>query len=225
MASGWPHLPRVRRLIIDVVSDVICPWCLIGSRRLDQALETLPDVHAEVTYHPFLLDSSTPVEGVDLRERLAKKYGIPPERMFARVEAAARESGIPLDFAKITKVASTVGSHTLLRHAVAKGTQRALVRGLYEAYFFEGKNIGDKGELAAIAAEHGFTRDEALALLDDAEELRATLGEAETTARQGITGVPFFIFDQKLALSGAQPVSVMQQAISQALDEEPAAAG
>jgi predicted DsbA family dithiol-disulfide isomerase len=112
-----------------------------------------------------------------------------------------------------------------LRHAVAKGTQRALVRALYEAYFFEGRNIGDKSELAAIAAGHGFTRDEALALLDDPEELRATLGEAETTARQGITGVPFFIFDQKLALSGAQPVSVMQQAISQALEEESAAAG
>lgn len=203
-------------LSIDIVSDVVCPWCFIGSRRLFQALERTGHADAEVTFHPFLLDPSTPTEGVDLRARLQAKYGVDPEAMFPRVEAAARESGIPLDFAKVRKSVSTVAAHTLLRHAADRGTQRALADALFSAYFLDGLDIGDTTVLASIAGKHGFTADEALALTRDPAELARTRGEATSASKQGITGVPFTIMAGKIAVSGAQPVEVFERAIAKA---------
>lgn len=207
----------MRTLSIDVVSDVVCPWCLIGVRRLDLALEALPDVEAEVRFHPFLLDPSTPEEGEDLRERLQRKYGMEPETMFARVEAAARESGLPLDFTKVTRSVATARAHTLIRHALERGTQGALKRAILAAYFLEGRDVGDVDVLAEIASGHGFDEEEARALLRDDQELRATRAAASAVASQGISGVPFFILGRRLALSGAQPVEVMKEAIERAL--------
>lgn len=203
-------------LPIEVVSDVICPWCFIGMRRLDQALAELPRVKATVTHRPFLLDPSTPPEGADLRERLSAKYGMDPETMFARVEAAARSSGIPLDFARVRRTPSTVAAHTLLRHALAKGTQRALLRALWDAYFLEGRDVGDASVLASIASGHGFDVDEATRLARDEQEARETRQEAAEAGRQGVTGVPFFVFGGNLAMSGAQPVEVLKEAIERA---------
>lgn len=209
----------MRKLAIDVVSDVVCPWCLIGTRRLDQALASFPEVQFEMTMHPFLLDPTTPREGEDLRERLTRKYGIPAERMFARVEEAARESGIPLDFAKVRRSVNTIAAHTLMRHAREKGTQLALSRALFDAYFLEGKDVGDRDVLAATACEHGFTVEEVLALLDDERERATTQEQARAMTAQGISGVPFFIFDRKLAFSGAQSVDTMKQVIERALSQ------
>lgn len=208
----------MRTLAVDIVSDVICPWCLIGTRRLAQALEAFPDVRADIRYHPFLLDPTTPREGVDLRERLARKYGVVPDRIFERVEAAARESGIALDFSRVKRTFSTLGAHTLLRHAAEKGTQEALAQALFDAYFLDGKDLSAPAELAAVAARHGFEVDEAIALLSDDAELEKTREEATAMARQGIDGVPFFVFDQRLAFSGAQAVDTMKQVIAKALE-------
>ena len=204
-------------LTVDIVSDVICPWCLIGVRRMEQALAAFPDVAATITFHPFLLDPSTPAEGADLRERLKRKYGVDPETMFGRVEAAARESGIPLDFGKVRRTVATVRAHTLLRHALEKGTQRALKSALLDAYFLEGRDVGDVDVLASLAAAHGFTEDEARALVRDEAELDETRAEAARAAEDGVTGVPFFILGGRLAFSGAQPVETMKKAIQQAL--------
>lgn len=201
---------------VDVVSDIICPWCFIGTRRLGQALASLPEVEANVVYRPFLLDPSIPAEGTDLRERLRKKYGADPETMFGRVEAAARETGIPLDFKKVTRTVSTIAGHTLLRHALDKGTQRALADALFDAYFLQGRDIGQADTLAELATGHGFTVDEALALLRDEAELAATRAEASEAARSGVQGVPFFVFGGRLAVSGAQPVAVLRSAIERA---------
>ncbi len=209
----------MRTLTIDVVSDVMCPWCFIGARRLDAALAGLPDVQATVRHVPFLLDPATPAGGADLRERLRTKYRADPERMFGRVEAEARASGIPLDFAKVRRSFPTLAAHTLLRHAEARGTQHALLDALYAAYFLEGRDVGDPAALAEIAARHGFTADEAARLAADPAELEATRREVESVAAQGVTGVPFFIFDDRLAASGAQPVEVLRGAIERCLAE------
>jgi len=207
----------MRTLTIDVVSDVMCPWCFIGAKRLRDALAALPDVQATVRHVPFLLDPTTPAGGVDLRARLQAKYGADPERMFDRVEAAARESGLALDFSRVRRTYPTAAAHTLLRHAAAKGTQRALLDALYDAYFLRGADVGDPAALADLAADHGFTREEALRLATDPGELEATRQEAAGVSAQGVTGVPFFIFDEKVAASGAQPVEVLRGAIEEAL--------
>jgi predicted DsbA family dithiol-disulfide isomerase len=210
----------LKQLHIDLVSDVICPWCFIGSRRLEQALATPPDgVAVDVTYRAFLLDPSTPREGADLRERLRAKYGADPEKMFANVEAAARSSGIPLDFAKVRRTPSTVAAHTLLRHAIDKGTQPALARALFEGYFLEGRDIGDADVLAALAAAHGFDADEATRIVRDEAELAKTREEAQEAAASGVRGVPFFVLGGRLAVSGAQSADVLRGAIARAVAE------
>jgi predicted DsbA family dithiol-disulfide isomerase len=210
----------MKKLDIDLVSDVICPWCFIGARRLEQALTPPPDgVTVDVTYRPFLLDPSTPAEGADLRERLRAKYGGDPETMFANVEAAARSSGIPLDFTKVRRTPSTVRAHTLLRHAIAKGTQAALARALFEAYFLEGRDVGDVDTLGAVARDHGFDLDEARRIVRDDGELIITRAEAQEAAAKGVRGVPFFVLGGQLAVSGAQPAEVLRSAIAQAVAE------
>jgi len=209
----------VKQLDIDIVSDVICPWCFIGSRRLEQALE---GVAVGLTFRPFLLDPSIPKEGADLRDRLRAKYGVDPDKMFGNVEAAARNSGIPLDFSKVRRTPSTIAAHTLLRHAIDKGTQPALARALFEGYFLEGRDLGDADVLAAIAGAHGFEADEAIRLVRDEQELATTLAEAREAAASGVRGVPFFVFGGRLAVSGAQSADVLRGAIAKAIAEAPA---
>jgi len=203
-------------ITVDIVSDVVCPFCFIGLARVEQALAAESATPAEITFHPFLLDPDTPPGGDDLRERLRRKYGGDPEAMFGRVEAMARESGIPLDFAKVRRSASTIGAHTLLRHAKARGTQVALARALFEAYFLEGADIGAPDVLAGIATRHGFEAAEVRSLLAAPNEVRATREEAESAASQGIRGVPFTVFGGAFAVSGAQPVEVFREAIGRA---------
>lgn len=169
---------------------------------------------ADIAYRPFLLDASIPLEGVDLRESLKKKFGRDPEGMFGRVEAAAREAGIPLDFSKVRRYPSTVRAHALTRHAGEKGTQRAVANALFEANFLEGRDIGSLDVLAEIAQKHGFERDEAMRILEDDAELDRIRTEASEMAAEGIGGVPFFVFAGKFAVSGAQPAAVFEKALA-----------
>jgi predicted DsbA family dithiol-disulfide isomerase len=202
---------------IDLFSDFVCPWCFIGGVRLEQALAGLAgEVTAEVAYHPFFLDPTTPPEGVSIPQMLRQKYGADPKQIWARAEAAAQESGIALDLSRQPMMYQTAAAHTLMRHAEAKGTERALSAELFRLYFLEAINIGDVNALADIAERHGFTRAEALDLVRSESELELTREAAISAAQGGIRGVPFFVFDGKLAVSGAQSVSVLQSAIRQA---------
>jgi predicted DsbA family dithiol-disulfide isomerase len=213
-------------IAIDVFSDVVCPWCFIGSRRLEQAIEGLSgEVRAEICYHPFFLDPNVPKQGVSVPDELRRKYGVDPRQLWSRVEAAAQQSGIALDLSLQTMMYPTDAAHTLLRHAHAKGTQPALAAAFFRAYFQEAKNIADEPLLADIAVEHGFGRAEALELATAPAELELTREEALSAARGGVRGVPFFIFDGRLAVSGAQSVAVLQAAIRKGLERSPANPG
>ena len=202
---------------IDVFSDIVCPWCFIGTERLTKTLESLGmAATARVTLHAFMLRSDTPREGLNLQEELRAKYGTDPKAMFERVESAARESGIPLDLSKQPRTYPTQWAHTLLRHAVGKGTQRELSRALFTAHFHEGRNIADPEVLRGLAVAHGFTDEEATRLLEDPRELELTQRESAEAHQQGIRGVPFFIFNDRFAVSGAQPESVLREALQRA---------
>jgi predicted DsbA family dithiol-disulfide isomerase len=199
---------------VDLFADIVCPWCLIGSRRLEQVLLGAPDV--QLVYRPFFLMPDTPAEGVNVPAMLRAKYGRDPRSMFDAVEAQARDSGIALDLTKQPMSYPTVKAHTLLRHALARGTQRRLATDLYNAYFLEAQNVADDGVLASIAAKRGFTADEARHLVRDPAELELTRAEADQAASRGIRGVPFFVFNSRLAVSGAQPVEVLKEALEEA---------
>jgi predicted DsbA family dithiol-disulfide isomerase len=206
---------------IDLFTDVVCPWCLIGAARLDQAIARLPeDVVVDVENRPFYLDPTTPEEGVDVGAMLAEKYGREPAEMWARVEGEARKSGIDLDLSRQPRSYPTAKAHTLVRAARVKGTQHALANAIAAAYFLGHEQINDDAVLAGIAVEHGFARDEALQVMHDADALGETHDLAMEAARQGIRGVPFFIFDNRFAVSGCQPDEVFDRAFAAALDPE-----
>jgi predicted DsbA family dithiol-disulfide isomerase len=211
----------VSQLVIDVFVDIVCPWCLIGIRRLDQALASVAEgTRVTVRHHPFLLDPSTPPEGMNVAERLRQKYGVDPRAgMQQRVEALARSSGIDLDLRKQERMYPTAAAHTLVRHAAARGTQRELAAALFDAYFLEARNIGDPDVLVELATRHGFDADTARSLVSDEAELATTRRHARSAAQAGIDGVPFFVFNQRVAVSGAQPVEVFRDAITRALNQ------
>jgi predicted DsbA family dithiol-disulfide isomerase len=207
-------------LRIDFVSDVVCPWCFIGLRRLEQAMERLRVPAEAVVFHPFELDPSVPPEGVDLREHLRSKHQAAPERLFGHVVAAAKESGIDLDFAKVERRPSTLKAHALIAAAqsagLPAGAPHALVRSIFEAYFLEGKDVGDAAFLSELGVRHGLAREAIAALLADAGVLAETRRTAGELAAQGIGGVPFVVIQDKVAISGAQPTETFVQAIERA---------
>jgi predicted DsbA family dithiol-disulfide isomerase len=207
---------EAKPLQIDLFADVVCPWCFVGSERLERVLATLGHP-ARVTHHPFLLNPNTPPEGDDVPARLRRKYGVPPEQLWARLEAEARKSELELDLSKQRWSYPTARAHTLIRHAAAKGTHRALVHALYRAYFQEARNINDTAVLAEIAAPHGFDADEVSRLSADERELGETREEALAAAAAGVDGVPLFVFAERISVAGAQPESVLRAAIEQAI--------
>lgn len=202
-------------LAIDVVTDIVCPWCYIGLTRLDKALAGTGRA-AAISHHPFFLDPNLPPEGVDVAEMLKAKYGGDPAAMFARVEDEARKSGLALDLSKQPRQRPTDRAHTLIAAAAGKGTQHALALALFEAHFMQSRNIADPDVLADVAVRHGFSDAEARQVIADPAALTATREAALGMSRNGISGVPFFVFDRRLALSGAQGENVFAQAIEQA---------
>lgn len=209
-----------KQLKIDVFTDVVCPWCLVGSARLDQALAALPeDVDVIVENHPFYLDPNVPPDGVDVGQMLKEKYGKEPSEMWARVEGEARKAGIELDLSQQPRMFNTAKAHTITRLSKANGNQHELANAIANAYFLEHRQINDDNVLADIAVDFGWDRGDALDAINDENELSITADLATSAAQQGIRGVPFFVFGEKYALSGAQPDEVFKQALDKTISE------
>lgn len=201
---------------IDVFSDVVCPWCFVGKRRLEQALATAKIADAEVHWHAFQLNPDLPPEGVDRRQYLEAKFGPGAmQRIHARLDEAGKGAGIDFQFDRIERSPNTLDAHRLLWLAGTQGLQGALKEALLRAYFLEGRDVGDRTVLADIAAQAGIEADVPAWLASDAgiREVREDLMQA---VRLQISGVPFFIFEGRLALSGAQPPEVFLQALAAA---------
>ena len=205
---------------VDIVSDVVCPWCYIGKRRLEAALATRAGLPPAVRWHPFQLNPDIPEGGVDRRSYLEQKFG-GPERardVYARVEAAGREVGIAFRFERIDRQPNTSDAHRLIAWAqkVAPASADRLVERLFRAYFTEGVDIGVVDELARLAGESGCDPEAARAHLESAAG-HEELAEADARMKSmGIGGVPFFIFNRRVAVSGAQPPEVLADALAQA---------
>jgi predicted DsbA family dithiol-disulfide isomerase len=204
---------------IDVISDVVCPWCYIGKRHLEAALSKLPvSERPLVRWHPFQLNPDLPAVGVDRRSYLEEKFG-GAERastIYDRVRAAGREAGLALDFDRIERQPNTLDAHRLIAWAQASGRDvEPLVEALFKAYFVEGRFIGDRKVLAEVAGEAGFDAGASLEMLEG-QTATAEIAEMDLRTRQsGIGGVPFFIFNEKIAVSGAQGAPVLLDALAQ----------
>lgn len=209
-------------LSIDIISDVVCPWCYIGKRKLEATLAQRADgaPRATTRWHAFQLNPDIPAGGVDRRTYLERKFGGPERarQIYARVKAAGDEVGIAFDFERIQRQPNTFDAHRLLAWAQDIDLARAdsLVERLFSAYFIEGIDIGDRDALARLAGEAGFDAGAAHQWLVS-DEGRAAVESEERRARAlGVSGVPFFVFNQRLAVSGAQPPEVLLDAIEQA---------
>lgn len=211
-------------VVVDVVSDVVCPWCYIGKRRLEAAIAQLrasdPDLPFTIRWHPFQLNPDLPPEGVDRKAYLEAKFGGPERarQVYERVTAAGLSVDIPFAFDAIKRQPNTLDAHRLVAWAQSRpeGDPDALVEGLFRANFIEGRYVGDREELVRIAAAAGYDPDDARAFLAS-DALKDVVAQSDLRAREmGIGGVPFFIFDGKTAVSGAQEPATIVEAIRQA---------
>lgn len=218
-AAAPEATPQAAPDTIDIVSDVVCPWCYIGKRHLEAALASLPPGQQPVIrWHPFQLNPDLPREGVDRRSYLEEKFGGTQRasEIYERVKAVGRQAGLALDFDRIERQPNTLDAHRLVAWAQAAGNPvDALIEALFRAYFIEGRYIGDREVLAAIAGEAGLDPAQALAWLNSEEGAR-DIGRMDRQARSmGISGVPFFIFNQRLGVSGAQGSVALADALVQ----------
>lgn len=216
---------------IDIFSDVICPWCFIGKKRLEKALELRPLPDLQIHWRAFQLNPGMPEEGMDRQAYLAAKFGGPEsaQRIYDTVGAAGRRSGVAFAFDKITRTPNTVAAHRLVRFAERFGRQDAMVEGLFQSYFLEGRNLSDKDSLAEIAAGAGLDRAAVRGYLDSDEDTETVLAEDAYARKLGIGGVPCFIVDGRYALSGAQEpeafLPVFDLVGTEKAENAPAAAG
>jgi predicted DsbA family dithiol-disulfide isomerase len=212
---------------VDVWSDVVCPWCYIGKRRLESALESFPhrdDV--EVVYHSFQLDPSTPRDAtVSITDHLASKYGVSADRarqMQEQVRATAEAEGLDFRMDGI-KPENTLDAHRLLHLAKARGRQAELKEALLDAHFTGARRVGQPAALQEIAVAAGLDAEEVAATLADPSAYATDVGaDIEQARRYGIRGVPFFVIDQKYGISGAQPAETLTAALSRAWMEQQA---
>ena len=193
---------------LDIYSDTVCPWCLIGKRRLEQALAERPEPDLTIRWRPFQLNPDMPAEGVDREEYLRLKFGGQADTFYDNIRQTGLADGIHFAFEKIKRQSNTLDSHRLIEFAWKKGLQDAVVEALFDAYFMAGAYIADHEVLVAVAKEAGLDGEEVRAYLaSDADAQR--IREEDAMARSmGINGVPFFLLNEKIAVSGAQAPEV-----------------
>lgn len=212
-------------MLIEIWSDVVCPFCYIGKRRLEAALADFEHRdEVEVVYRSFELDPSAPQVGTEsIGAALARKYGGGPAETRAamdRVAAMAAEVGLTFDYADATHT-RTLEAHRLLHLALDLGggeLQRTLVEALMAAYFTQGRSMGDRAVLREVALGAGLPADRVDAVLTTDEYAAQVSADIEQARAYGVSGVPFFVLDRRLAVSGAQPPEVFAQALAQAWD-------
>lgn len=205
-------------ITVDVVSDVVCPWCFIGQKRLDKAIAASGiDVH--VNWRPFQLDPTIPPAGKDRRDYMLEKFGSEERirEIHARIEPLGVAEGIDFDFDAIKVAPNTLDAHRVIRWAGAAGedVQNRLVRKLFQLNFEEGKNLGDPSVLTEAAREAGMDAAIVETLLPTDADVEAVRGEIATASRMGVTGVPCFLLEGKYAVMGAQDADTLADAIRQ----------
>lgn len=203
---------------IDVVSDVVCPWCYLGKARLEKAIEAVGnEVGVEVDWRPYQLNPDYPPEGVDHRRALAAKLGGQDnvDRAHAMLRDYGRAVGITFDFDAIKIGPNTLDAHRLIHWAKVDGleAQDRVVAALFKANFEEGRNVGDPAVLLDIATDAGLERPVIASLLRSDADRDTVKAEIDAARQMGVSGVPFFIFDRQYGVSGAQTLEVLAEAL------------
>lgn len=206
-------------LTIDVVSDVVCPWCYLGKRRLEAALAARSDIAAGVHWRPFFLDPTVPREGKPRIDYITGKFGsldrIKPAH--ERIAGLGQQEGIDFHFGKIERQPNTLDAHRLISWAMAAGAAPAVVENLFADFFVNGADLSSMEVLAEAGARAGMDAAQLRADLESDKDAELVQRQAQAASASGIGGVPFFVFGGKVAVSGAQEAEVLSSAIDQAL--------
>lgn len=206
-----------RKMTIDFVSDIVCPWCVIGLKGLEEALARMTDVvDAEIRFHPFELNPAMAPEGENIVEHIGRKYGATPEQS-AATRAMIRERAGALGFTMAmgdeSRIYNTFDAHRLLHWAGLVGDQRALKLALFTAYFTDGKNPGDRAVLLTAAEQAGLDPVAAAEVLDSGHYVEEVRAEETLWQSRGIQSVPAIVIDQRYLISGGQPPEAFEQAL------------
>lgn len=209
-------------LHIDIVADVVCPWCYLGKRRLERALSQRSSVKAEIRWVPYFLEPHIPREGMPRVDYIGRKFG-----MFARCTPAhermlplGADVGIDFRFERIYRQPNTLDAHRVIKWAQAAGKARPVVERMYSLFFTEGGDLSDREMLVAAARAGGLNGDEVRRDLLTDRDKRYVERQATAAARAGISGVPFFVFGKRISVAGAHEVEVLIGALDQALGKE-----
>jgi predicted DsbA family dithiol-disulfide isomerase len=208
-------------LQIDVVSDVVCPWCFIGKRRLERAIAMQPDIPVEVIWRPFFLNPWIPREGIDRTTYLRTKFGSAERygEIAKRVAAAAADEGLAYALDKISRQPNTLDCHRLILLARKEGDPARMKQRLMDLYFTEGGDLTDHETLVAAAVDCGLDEKRVRTLLEGDEDVDTVEREANNAKEAGIDGVPCFVFGRRFAVSGAQAPDYLAAAIARVAAE------
>jgi predicted DsbA family dithiol-disulfide isomerase len=208
-------------LTIDVISDVVCPWCFIGKRRLEKAIALKPEIAVKVRYRPFFLNSWVPREGISRRDYLIRKFGSVERYMqnAPRVVAAARAEGLVYNIDVITRQPNTIDCHRLIRWSGESGDPASMKQRLMDLYFTEGADLSDREVLVAAAQACGMDAEQVGQRLASDEDVDVVTAEAQSFATAGVNGVPYFIMGSVFAVSGAQEPEVLAEAMERTVVE------
>lgn len=209
------------KLHLDVIVDVVCPWCFLGKRRLDTAVAELDDLDIEVRYRPFQLDPTIPQEGIEREEYIIGKFGSADalDEAHARLFSLGADVGITYAFDLIEKSPNTLDAHRLIRWAAAEGLGDPMLERLFSLFFEEGADLTKAETLIAAAEDVGLDEDEVTMKLEDGVDLDAVKADIAHAGRMGITGVPTIIVENKFAISGAQTSEVLVDALRRIASE------
>jgi predicted DsbA family dithiol-disulfide isomerase len=207
---------------LDIISDVVCPWCYIGKRRVAQALDLIPEVPLQVRWLPYELNPKMPAAGMERKSYYSRKFGSDQsaDELIANITVNAHNDGLAMDYEKISRVPNTRTAHRLIWYAARFDTQDAIVDALFEAYFVAGRNIGAPDELAKIAAEAGLDHADAERFLAGDEALDIVTTEAKSAHSSGIQGVPAFLVNGQYLFSGAQSPETISLSIKRAITRQ-----
>jgi predicted DsbA family dithiol-disulfide isomerase len=202
---------------LDIFSDPVCPWCYIGKAHLDRALAAKGDHPFEVEWHPFQLNPDMPAGGMDRAAYLEAKFGGRDKavQIYARVEEAAREAGLVIDFANIPRIPNTLDAHRLIYWAGLEGKQTPMKAALMRAYWIQGRDIGDHATLVAIAGEVGLDSAAMARLLATDADRDSIIARDRHARERGINAVPTFIIANQYVVSGAQPPHLWEQMMTE----------
>ena len=211
----------MKRVVIDVVSDVVCPWCYVGKHRLEAALALRPDVETEIHWRPYFLDPRVPREGMARVDYLSRKFGS-DERIrpaHERLSRLGREEGIEFHFERITWQPNTLDAHRLIGWAEEAGRAAPVVEKIFSLFFTEGADLSKRETLLLAAQAGGLDVEGVRRDLAGERDVAAVEKAATSAAEHGISGVPFFIFNNRFAVAGAQPPDMLAEAMDKTLAE------